>query len=196
MGIPFYKYIHRFSFGTHITFFSTVFTLASFFSILIILTTITITMIHRLTEDMYEDGYLSITNIDISRTVIEGMMARHKDKAGITWQVMNVCALAYGDSSYDTVIDKATLDSLLCGDNSTANASRYCSEVARILKPGGVFFVISYGIPENRLSYLENDEYGWRVTVSTLPKPTVSPNGVPDGTDPSQVHYIYICTKR
>ena len=47
-----------------------------------------------------------------------------------------------------------------------------------------------------RLSYLENDEYDWKVTVHTLPKPSVSATGVPDGTDPSQVHYIYVCQKR
>jgi hypothetical protein len=37
-----------------------------------------------------------------------------------------------------------------------------------VLKPGGVFFIVSYGTPENRLSYLENDEYKWHVTVHTV----------------------------
>ncbi len=63
---------------------------------------------------------------------------------------MNVCSMSYPDGSFDAVVDKGTLDSLLCGDNSTTNASRYCSEAARVLKPGGVFLVVSYGIPENR----------------------------------------------
>jgi ubiquinone/menaquinone biosynthesis C-methylase UbiE len=99
---------------------------------------------------MYEDGYLSISNVDISRTVIDGMASRHRDKKGCSWQVMNVASLAHPDMTFDAVVDKGTLDSVLCGDNSTANAARYCSETARVLKPSGVFFVISYGIPENR----------------------------------------------
>ncbi len=37
-----------------------------------------------------------------------------------------------------------------------------------VLKPDGVYFIVSYGTPENRLSYLENDEYKWRVTVHTV----------------------------
>jgi hypothetical protein len=49
-----------------------------------------------------------------------------------------------------------------------------------------------------RLSYLENDEYGWRVQVATLPKPAVSTTagGGQSDLDPTAVHYIYICTKR
>jgi hypothetical protein len=33
-----------------------------------------------LTEDMFEDGYTSITNIDISRVVIDQMIERCKEK--------------------------------------------------------------------------------------------------------------------
>ena len=37
-----------------------------------------------LTEDMYDDGYTSIANIDISKIVIDQMTDRHRDKAGLT----------------------------------------------------------------------------------------------------------------
>jgi hypothetical protein len=37
-----------------------------------------------LTEDMYDDGYTSIVNIDISKIVIDQMTDRHRDKAGLT----------------------------------------------------------------------------------------------------------------
>ena len=149
----------------------------------------------RLSEDMFADGYAPITNIDISRSVVDAMSARHKDKRGLSWQVMNVMQMAFGDASFDAVIDKGTLDSLLCGDNSTASCGRYLAEVSRVLRPGGVFFAVSYGTPENRLQYMENDEYGWRVQVKTLAKPTISAAGAPDVTDPSQVHFVYILVK-
>ena len=68
---------------------------------------------------------------------------------------MNVTGLSFPDTSFGGVIDKGTLDSLLCGENSTENIRRYCTEVTRVLKPGGAFIVVSYGSPENRLSYLE-----------------------------------------
>ena len=37
-----------------------------------------------LTEDMYDDGYTSIANIDISKIVVDQMTDRHRDKAGLT----------------------------------------------------------------------------------------------------------------
>ena len=102
---------------------------------------------------------------------------------------MNSCSLGHPDASFDAVIDKAMLDSLLCGEASTANAGRYVSEVARVLKPGGTFIIVSFGTPENRLSYLEGD-YGWQVTVHSIPKPTVNTAGLPEvnSSDPSHQH--------
>jgi hypothetical protein len=38
----------------------------------------------------------------------------------------------------------------------------------RVLRPKGVFFIVSYGIPDNRLQYLENEDYSWTVTIHTV----------------------------
>lgn len=64
---------------------------------------------------------------------------------------MNVCALDFPDESFNTVIDKGTLDSVLCGEGSTANVAKMCMEISRVLKPNGVYFICSYGVPDNRL---------------------------------------------
>ena len=96
----------------------------------------------RLTEDMFEDGYTSITNIDISRVCIEQMVERYKDKPTLQWQQMNCCALDFPDETFDVVLDKGTLDSVLCGEGSTANTAKMCSEVSRVLKPNGVFLIV------------------------------------------------------
>merc|ERR1711998_421234 len=134
----------------------------------------------RLSEDMYEDGYQSIANIDISRVVIEQM---------------NVCSLEFPDEAFEAVIAKGLMDAILCGEGSTANVAKMCMEVSRVLKPNGVFFIVSYGVPDNRLQYLENEDYSWTVTVHTVPKPTVSATAVPDTKDANSVHYVYVCQK-
>lgn len=64
---------------------------------------------------------------------------------------MNVCALDYPDESFNGVIDKGTLDSVLCGEGSTANVAKMCMEISRVLKPNGVYFICSYGVPDNRM---------------------------------------------
>lgn len=148
----------------------------------------------RLTEDMYEDGFTSATNIDVSKVVVDQMSERHKDKATVSWKVMNACHLDFSDESFDCVVDKGTMDSILCGEGSTSNTARMLSEVARVLKPGGVFFMVSYGVPDNRLGYLES-EYPWKVNVSTVSKPTVSNAALPDSKDANSVHYIYVAVK-
>mmetsp|Transcript_7813 Transcript_7813/g.6980 ORF Transcript_7813/g.6980 Transcript_7813/m.6980 type:complete len:210 (+) Transcript_7813:98-727(+) len=150
----------------------------------------------RLTENMFEDGYTSITNIDISRVVIEIMSERYKDKPTLQWQQMNICALDFPDETFDVVIAKGTVDAVLCGEGSTANMAKLCNEVSRVLKPKGIFFIVSYGVPDNRLNYLEKEDvYSWTVTVHTVPKPTVSAAAVPAAEDANGVHYIYICSK-
>mmetsp|Transcript_8531 Transcript_8531/g.13844 ORF Transcript_8531/g.13844 Transcript_8531/m.13844 type:complete len:209 (+) Transcript_8531:182-808(+) len=149
----------------------------------------------RMTEDMYDDGFTSIANIDISKIVIEQMQERHKDKTTLTWQVMNACHLDFKDETFDCIVDKGTMDSILCGEGSTGNVAKMLSECVRVLKPNGVLFMISYGVPDNRLGYLESDEYPWKVSVSTVAKPTVSSAAVPDSKDANSVHYIFVCVK-
>ena len=49
---------------------------------------------------------------------------------------------------FPVVVDKGTLDALCCGrgDPQESSAVRAClSEVARVLTPGGVYVVVSYG---------------------------------------------------
>lgn len=149
----------------------------------------------RLSEDMYDDGYTTIANVDISRVVIDQMIEKYRDKPTLTWQQMNVCALEFPDEAFDSCIMKACMDAILCGEGSTANVAKMCQEVSRVLKPEGTLFIVSYGVPDNRLSYLENEDYGWTVTVHTVPKPTVSATAVPDSKDANSVHYVYVCKK-
>lgn len=144
---------------------------------------------------MYEDGFTTIQNIDISKVVVEQMVEKYKDKEGLKWTEMNVTDMQFSENTFDVVIDKGCMDSILCGEGSTNNVGKMCSEVSRVLKEKGIYIVVTYGIPENRLSYLEKDDYRWKVTTQTVPKPTISTTAQSDNKEASAVHYIYICQK-
>lgn len=40
--------------------------------------------------------------------------------------------------------------------------------MARIIKPGGVFLLITYGQPKTRLHYLCKEKFGWDVEQRTV----------------------------
>ena len=102
--------------------------------------------------------YQTITNIDISRVVVDQMIEKYKDKSALTYQQMNVCSLEFPDESFDAVVVKGTMDAILCGEGSTANVAKMCQEVSRVLKVW----------PSNLTAWPP------RVRSRTLSRPTVS----------------------
>ena len=61
------------------------------------------------------------------------------------------------EGSFDVVLDKACLDCLFvkfdiqCGDNANENVNQSLTEIYRVLKPAGTYFMVSHGLPDNRL---------------------------------------------
>jgi len=148
----------------------------------------------RLSEEMYEEGYQNLTNIDVSQFIVDMMAKKYSDKPGMTYQQMDGRALELPEGSFNVVIDKATLDSILCGEGSTHNAQKVLQEVAKVLKPDGVYVCVSHGQPSYRLTYLQRPEFGWNVKIYTVHKPSIGMGGQA-GAQEENVHYIYICVK-
>ena len=80
-------------------------------------------------EEMYDDGFKHIYNIDISDVVIQQMRKRNGERDLMTWEVMDVRKLEYKDDYFDVAIDKSTIDALLCGDDAFLNVALMMSEV-------------------------------------------------------------------
>jgi ubiquinone/menaquinone biosynthesis C-methylase UbiE len=63
---------------------------------------------------MFDDGYDSITNIDISLQSVKLMSEKYKDKGEkFKYIQMDVRAMDFPENSFDAVIDKGTFDSVL-----------------------------------------------------------------------------------
>ncbi|KAG2186614.1 hypothetical protein INT44_002838 [Umbelopsis vinacea] len=126
-------------------------------------------------EDMYDDGYKNITNIDYSATVIKQMAERCVDRPEMKWLEMDIRDLKFEDQSFDIVIDKGTMDALMCDRGDVWDPSpeliqevkAEVDEVTRVLKVGGKFIYITFGQPHFRKRHLERDCWDG-IKVSTL----------------------------
>lgn len=68
----------------------------------------------RLSEEMFEEGYGNLTNIDISNVCVKAMKDKYKEKGeNFKYLLMDVKAMDFPEASFDAVLDKATLDSVL-----------------------------------------------------------------------------------
>jgi EEF1A lysine methyltransferase 4 len=137
-----------------------------------------------LTSDLHGVGYTNQTSIDFSSTVISQMRSQHPESR---WRVMDVRDMrkaidsngssqneeGFADSSFDIAIDKATLDAMLYGslwdpsDEVRDNVKRYVDEVARVLKPGGVWLYITWRQP-HFIRPLLTRESVWTLECETL----------------------------
>ena len=149
----------------------------------------------RLSEEMCEEGFHNITNIDSSLAVTKAMQEKYREKPGMTYAQMDGRAMELPDQNFNICIDKATLDSVLCGEGSTHNAQKMLQEVSRVLQPNGVYIAISHGQPSYRLTYLQRPEFGWNVKSATIPKSKMGMTASLSADDKYNVHYIYICVK-
>ncbi|CAO2825235.1 unnamed protein product [Amaranthus hypochondriacus] len=169
-----------------------------------------------ISEDMVKDGYEEIMNIDISSVAIEMMKRKHAHIPQLKYMQMDVRDMSiFADDSFGSVIDKGTLDALMCGNDAQISASRMLGEVSRLLKPGGVYLLITYGDPKVRVPYLSRQVYNWKIELYIISKPGFEGTVVrstetclepipltEDGLLPPDLvledpdcHFIYICKK-
>ncbi|CAG0898057.1 unnamed protein product [Darwinula stevensoni] len=134
-----------------------------------------------LSEDLYNDGYKRITNVDYSPVVIESMRSRSAAASSMAWLVGDVRDLDFRPSEFDTVLEKATLDSLLVRETDpwhlSAEASsllhRVLHKVSEILRPGGRLISVSFAQPHFRSWVYGKPEYRWSVEWrSVSPSPS------------------------
>ena len=116
--------------------------------------------------DMHRDGYSDVLAVDFAPAAVEvsNELARaagvslgtctgagaDADEAapGLRFEVMDVRDLSLEAASVECVIDKATVDAILCASDGAQNVLRVASEVDRVLCMGGVFIIVSHINPD------------------------------------------------
>ncbi|XP_078074203.1 eEF1A lysine and N-terminal methyltransferase isoform X2 [Mustelus asterias] len=126
----------------------------------------------ELSEQMYDVGYQGITNIDISQVVIDKMKERNAThRPTMVFMQMDMMQMEFGDSQFQVVLDKGTLDAVMTdeSDGTLHSVDRMFAEVARVLPLGGRFVCISLAqehIAKKAVSYFS--QQGWPVRIHAV----------------------------
>ena len=100
----------------------------------------------QLSENLYDVGYRSIVNVDISDVVVNQMEARNKIKRqSMQFLKMDLLDLKFEDESFQVVLDKGTLDAIFTSEEEKIieNVNKIFAEISRVLKVGGRYICIT-----------------------------------------------------
>lgn len=136
--------------------------------------------------EMLKDGFDRIINIDISPSVIKQMKERYKQENRVEWITMDCTKLDFPEDSFDAVIEKGTIDALVCKNDKGSSINDLLKESFRVLRRGGIFLSISFGKPSLRLNYFREANLTWSV---------LDPIEIPKIMIPNQYYYLFAAIK-
>jgi len=129
----------------------------------------------ELSESLALGGYTDVSSIDISGKCIDMMVKRcreskHAEKLkNLKWMQMDASKMTYKDNAFDFIIEKGTLDALVCNTDTRSTLTKIIAEAHRVLKVGGTLVVITYGNPDARMPFFKDPRCPWRIKVRRVP---------------------------
>mmetsp|Transcript_32005 Transcript_32005/g.46121 ORF Transcript_32005/g.46121 Transcript_32005/m.46121 type:complete len:278 (-) Transcript_32005:196-1029(-) len=122
--------------------------------------------------DLLKDSILSLDAIDFSQTVIDVLKTRYSNsdeketsQIVIDYKCMDARKMIYESEYFDFIIDKGTIDAMLCSESSKRaqnNVSKIIKEAVRTLKSTGIIMIVSH-------IELESDEFDILIMKIILP---------------------------
>jgi len=164
-------------------------------------------------ENLYDDGFRKVTAIDNSAAAISMMKERSQfTRPELKYSKMDAVRLSLPAETFTLVVDKGTIDCVLCKKDAMDRVHDLCAQVSRVMAPEGVFISYSFASPEDRDACFNKPEFNWYVTRYMINKPSIedlragkkqdfTPKVIKDWTlesvrtDPDDVHFIYVMRK-
>lgn len=152
-------------------------------------------------EDLYATGYFEhVCNTDMKREALQIMSKRGGHRGAFSWVYDDARDSKLPDSAFDAVIDKSTLDFVLA--QGIADGLRMAFHAHRVLKPGGLYVVVSMHPPRIVVPIITPPQYAGNCKTSPQctrrsapPRHCVVPprKGAPSSARPT---HLYIYRKR
>lgn len=147
----------------------------------------------RLSEYLYDAGFQSIVNIDISSVVVHQMRSKNVSKRGkMKFVKMDVLDMKFEASSFDCVLDKGTLDAIFSStdDVTVQKVHTLFDEVWRVLKVAGRYICITLAQDHILSEILKCFGTGWLLRVHK-----VVVGGKAESVGGALPVFVFICTK-
>ena len=109
---------------------------------------------------------------------------------------MTATEIVTDEESFQIVLDKGLLDSLVCCENGQQKVQQALVNVYKILQQGGSYVCVSRGAPDVRLGYLQQAQFKWTVKTVKIHKVTAQHKEVFERVDSDPFYYVYVCEKR
>ncbi|KAE9419698.1 hypothetical protein Angca_005816, partial [Angiostrongylus cantonensis] len=127
----------------------------------------------QMSMKLYRLGYKNITNVDFSKVVVDNGRTFHPEMKWICEDIRSLASIP--SDSFDVVLEKATIESMLVGEKSAWNPSdnTLCivddvlRSVTRVLTSDGIFVSVSFTQPHFRVPALLRFP-GWSISVNEI----------------------------
>jgi len=152
---------------------------------------------------LFDDGWQYVTAIDLSAEAIRlaKTAGRNSTKHEMQFLQMDVASLDFPDDCFHVVFDKATFDTIVSSSQAYLRAQTVLSEIYRVLRPGGIYLMVSHSGPWRRVQFLTKDKTRpWQIQVAKLEGSSFSSIGSCDGEEVEDeakktFFYVYLCQK-
>ena len=120
-------------------------------------------------------------------------------KYGLTYEVDDVLNMKYNADSFDIIIEKGLLDSLLCKKECDQDINKMMKEIYRVLSNKGIYISVSHGDPKRREIYFDRNQWEFSYEIPSIQLEIESENiGKEKKKTQEKISefYVYIVKKR
>eukprot|EP00240_Pyramimonas_obovata_P015568 CAMPEP_0118924158 /NCGR_PEP_ID=MMETSP1169-20130426/2422_1 /TAXON_ID=36882 /ORGANISM="Pyramimonas obovata, Strain CCMP722" /LENGTH=278 /DNA_ID=CAMNT_0006865245 /DNA_START=21 /DNA_END=857 /DNA_ORIENTATION=+ len=98
-----------------------------------------------LAEQLQRAGYGDVLCVDPSEEATASMAKKHASDTGLRFETVDFTNMSMlSDDSFNLVIDRGVIDSLICGDDGHQRVAKALSEIQRVTTVGGIYVCFSH----------------------------------------------------